>query len=241
MNVEEERALQEIKTEFSSITSVLSTQIGNFISTVAPYLVASSYGEELKYEKSAEYLNSMTFFRLNSCTTENVEDLAAYLNQKIEKLFTAIHSLNRPIVYGVVSRDGKANIVIGVETQKDESIVKSMIMGLLLGVEIEPYKPDFSLKENEKGQGGFISAVPVLKVDDEKQKFDLATLMRCLNGQNYTVLFYAKPFSAESVQDKYSTVLQIRDACAAVSKPNVSLQNNINKTRTTTQNQGQHQ
>ena len=59
---------------------------------------------------------------MNSCTTENVEDLADYLNQKMEKLFTAIHSLGRPVIYGVVSRNGKANIVIGVETREDEQL-----------------------------------------------------------------------------------------------------------------------
>lgn len=37
MKVEEERALQEIKTEFSKNTSILSSQMGNFINTVAPY------------------------------------------------------------------------------------------------------------------------------------------------------------------------------------------------------------
>lgn len=60
--------------------------------------------------------------------------------------------------------------------------------------------------------------------------------MRSLTGYDYTVLFCATPISAEDVQDKYSAVLQIRDTCAAVSKRNISLQNNINKTRTTTQN-----
>lgn len=235
MSTDEERALQEIKTEFSNNSSVLSSQMGNFISTVAPYLVASKC-EELMNEESAKYLNNMTFFRLNSCTTENVEDLAAYLNEKIEKLFIAIHSIERPVVYGVVSRNGRANIVIGVQTQNDKQIIESMLKGLLIGVEVEPYKPDFLLKKDEKGQGGFISAVPVLKVNDEKQKFDLSTLMRSLNGFDYTVLFYAMPIPTDVVQDKYSAVLQIRDTCAAVSKRNVSLQNNINKTRTTTEN-----
>lgn len=235
MKLEEEKALKEIKTEFSNNTSVLSSQMGNFINTVAPYLIAPDC-KEWRNEDSAKYLNSMTFFRLKSCTTENVDDLAAYLNQKIEKLFIAIHSINRPIVYGVVSREGEANIVIGVETQNDKTIIESMLKGLLLGVEVEPYLPNFSVRDGKSGHGGFISAIPVLKVDDEKQKFDLSTLMRSLNGYDYTVLFYATPISTEDVQDKYSAVLQIRDTCAAVSKRNISLQNNINKTRTTTQN-----
>ena len=40
MKAEEEKALQEIKAEFSQNTSILSSQIENFINVVAPYLVA---------------------------------------------------------------------------------------------------------------------------------------------------------------------------------------------------------
>lgn len=235
MSTAEEKALQEIKAEFSNNNSVLSSQMEKFINTIAPYITASDFARDMCQEKSAEHLNHLTFFRLNSCTTENVEDLAAYLNQKMEKLFTAIHSLGRPIIYGVVSRDGKANIVIGVETKEDEAVIKSMIMGLLLGIEVENCSFNFSAYKNGTGTGGFISAVPILKVDDEKQRFDLSTLMRCLNGKDYTVLFYARPISVDETQNKYKTVLQVRDACAAVSKRNVSIQNTINETKTTTE------
>lgn len=232
--MEEENILQEIKTKFNDNAVALHTQVESFIDVVAPYLKAADCGRELKCDGSAEYLKSMTFFRLNSCTTEEMEDIAAYLNQKIEKLFTAIHSLNSPVIYGIVSRNGKANIVIGVETQAHETVVKSMMLGLLTGIEVESCSLDFSVDRNEKGKGGFISAVPVLKVDDERQKFDLSTLMRCLNGEDYTVLFYANPISVDNAQDKYSKILKIRDACAAMSKQNVSMQNNVNETQTVT-------
>ena len=235
MTTDNKEAIQKIEAEFSNNNTVLISEMKEFIDIVAPYLTASDSVKELCQKKSAEYLNNTTFFRLNSCTTENVEDLADYLNQKMEKLFTAIHSLGRPVIYGVVSRNGKANIVIGVETREDETIIKSMMMGLLTGIEVENCSFDFSQKESETGTGGFISAVPVLKVDDEKQRFDLSTLMRCLNGKDYTVLFYAKPISAEDTQDRYNDVLRIRDACAAVSKRNVSIQNSVNKTKTTTE------
>lgn len=235
MSTDEEKVLQEIKAEFSENNAILSTQVGTFINTVAPYLVALNSANELVNRNSAKFLNTLTFFRLCSCTTEDVEDLAKYLNEKIEKLFTAIHSLNRPIIYGVVSRNGKANLVIGVETQKDEAVVKSMLRGLLMGIELEKCTLDFSVQKSENGEGGFISAVPILKVDEDRQKFDLSTLMRCLNGEDYTVLFYAKPISADAIQEKYSAVLQIRDACAAVSKRNVSMQESINENKTVTE------
>ncbi len=234
MSTEEEKALQEIKADFFENNAILGTRIEDFINVVAPYLMVSGNINELINEKSAEFLSTLTYFRLSSCTTEDIEDIAEFLNEKMEKLCTAIHPLGRPMIYGVVSRNGKANLVIGMETQKDEAIVKTMIKGLLVGVELEDCSFDFTTNKSDEIEGGFISAVPILKIDDDKQKFDLSTLMRCLNGDDYTVLFYAKPIPYETVQEKYRDVLQIRDTCAAVSKRNVSLQESINDSKTTT-------
>ena len=86
----------------------------------------------------------MRFFRLNSCTTEQVDDLAAYLNEKMDKLFTAIHSLGVPIAYGIVSYKGQTNLVLGVESKDAQEVVESFIQGLLTGIELTPFVPNFT-------------------------------------------------------------------------------------------------
>ena len=111
----------------------------------------------------------------------------------MEKLFTAIHSLGRPVIYGVISRNGQANIVIGVETQEDETIIKSMIMGLLTGIEVENCSLIFPRAEAKQVLVVYFCCSR-FKSDDEKQRFDLSTLMRCLNGKDYTVLFMRNQF-----------------------------------------------
>ena len=78
----------------------------------------------------------MRFFKLNSCTTEQVDDLALYLNEKMEKLFTAIHSLGVPVAYGIVSYKGQTNLVLGVRSKEAQEIVESFIKGVLTGIEL---------------------------------------------------------------------------------------------------------
>ena len=48
--------------------------------------------------------------------------------------------------------------------------------------------------------------------------------MRSLNGQNYTVLFIAKPMPSDVPSQKLNELLTIRDQCFAVSKRNISRQ-----------------
>ena len=222
--------------DLAKMNEILSTQMDGFIRAMAPYLSASEDAEGLVDRNSAEYLRNLTFLRLASCTMEDMEDPAAFLQGKFEKLFTALHPLGSPIVYGIVSRGGKASLVIGVNASVSGAIVKPVLQGLLAGMELEECAFDFSASLGREGRGGFLCAVPVLKTDEGKQKFDLSALMRSLNGEAYTILFYAKPVPAKLAQEKYTAVMRIRDVCAAVGKRNISAQKATNQTRTVTKN-----
>ena len=232
--VDKDVELLQFKTDFYNDTTILSKQANAFITSVSPYLsVTGNTVNELLDTESTELLDNIRFFRLESCTTEDIDDLSKYLNEKMEKLFIAIHALNVPVIYGVISYEGKSNIVLGVESKDAESAIKSIIEGLLNGIELAPFIANFSNRKTHAQKGGIISSIPVIKVDDEKQNFDISTLMRSLNGQNYTVLFIARPHPVEWVQDRYNKVLEIRDNCFAVSKRNVARQQSITNTNTT--------
>ncbi len=63
-----------------------------------------------------------------------------------------------------------------------------------------------------------------MKINDEKQFFDISPVMKSLNGQNYILLMVSRPVSEEIVSQKYGEVIQVRDTCFAVSKRNLSRQ-----------------
>ena len=99
----------------------------------------------------------MRFFKLNSCTTEQVDDLALYLNEKMEKLFTAIHSLGVPVAYGIVSYKGQTNLVLGVKSKEAQEIVESFIKGVLTGIELVSFVPGFASRDDSAQRGGIVS------------------------------------------------------------------------------------
>lgn len=214
---------------------VLSKQAENFVQSVAPYLQVNNTNiKNYVADNSSDIIQGMRFFRLKSCTTEEVEDLALYLNEKMEKLFVATSSLNEPIAYGIASYDGQTSLVIGVQSAEAESVIKSLIEGLLTGIEIADYTMDFKGRTSQAKTAGIISAVPILKVQEDKQRFDISTLMRSLNGHNYTVLCVAKPYPLEVVQAKYAEIVDVRDQCFAVSKRNLANQSSETDTTTKT-------
>ena len=222
--------VEELKKQFDEDTKVITEQTERFVKAMYPAYEVNSKerAQELSYRKADEILDTFTFYRLVSCTTEDMEDLYVYLNEKMTRFFSAIHSFERTILYGVVSYQGYTNLVVGIYNKdgKVESI-KSVMEGLLDGIELCPYQPQFSERPSREKNVGFISAVPSVKISEEKQKFDISTLMKSLNGQDYTMFVIARPLSQEETAHRHGEIIKIRDACFAVSKRNISRQRGI--------------
>ena len=221
--------------EFRRDTEVIVTQGNELLKALYPYHLIAENEMELYTEKdSSSILSNFKYFRIKSCFVEKVENEFDYLYQKMQKLFSAIHPLGLTITYGIVTINGMANIVFGINDAENIELIKRVISGLLLGIELEEIEPKFKQNINYKG---IFSAIPSYKIEDEKQKFDISPLMRGLNGEDYTLLFIATPVSNERVFQKIRNLMQIKDECFAVSKRNIARQEGI--TRTESESKGE--
>ena len=224
---DEKKHLEVLKKEFDKDTAIVAEQASHFVTTMQPaYMVSEAIVSDLSYNNSAELLDAVSFYRIKSCSAENPDEIEQYLNTKMVKFYTAIHALNKPVVYGVVSYAGTTNLVIGVysDDNNDVETVKSIMQGLLDGIELLPFNPEFTKRNTTSANAGFISGIPSVKIDDEKQFFDIGPIMKSLNGQNFSLLIVSRPVSEDTVSQKYGEMIQIRDACFAVSKRNLSRQ-----------------
>lgn len=228
--------------EFEIDSCLIGEQTEKFLQIVYPsYLVDKNNVAKLIDPDSTLRLQSTTFFRIGSCTADNVDKVFEYINERFEKLFTALCSINIPIVYGLVSCDGVTNLVLGVYNSSDAETAKTITQGMLSGVDMTPYAPDFSCKVGKKMSYGIMSGIPSLYVKDQKQTFSLSPIMRSLNGQNYTLLFVAKPVSQKIITQNISELISVRDKAFAVSKRNVARSSNYAKTTAETENHGDSQ
>lgn len=217
--------------EFANDTDVIGKQTEQFLRLVYPAYFVDSYDIDQHLDSdSTLQLDGITYFRISSCSTESVDTAFEAINAKIEKLFTALHSIGVSIGYGLVSRNGITNLVLGVYSCRDVESVKSITQGMLLGIEMESFSPNFSCEKNSDRSFGILSGVPSLYLRDQKQTFSLSTIMRSLNGHDYTVMFLAKPVSNSCVIQDISNLVSIRDKAFAVSKRNVNRSSSYSET-----------
>ena len=208
---------------FNADSQIIGEQTEKFLKLVYPsYLIDKTDLEPLLEKDSTLRLQSITFFRIGSCTADNVDKVFENVNERFEKLLTALYSINIPIAYGIVSRNGVTNLVLGVYSSSDVESVKTIAQGMLSGVDMKEIIPDFSSGTNANINHGILAGVPSLYVKEQKQTFSLASIMRSLNGQDYTLLFIAKPVSQDVISQNLSDLINVRDQAFAVSKRNVA-------------------
>ena len=223
-----------IKKEFENDSLIIGNQASSFVELVSPYMaVQENEINDYLDKDSVNRINGFRFFKLSSCITENIDELDKYMQDKMNKLYTAIHSLNAPIIYGIVSECGRTNLIIGVEDKQDKEVIRSVLGGLMTGVELSDYTIPNDAFITKTGKGGVISSVPAVKIGEERQNFDISALMRSLNGYNYSVLFVSKPYSLDAVQDTYGKIIDVRDRCFQVSKRNIARQQNESRSDST--------
>jgi hypothetical protein len=213
-----------VKEKFDEDTRIIGEKTDRFLELVYPsYLIDPSKISENYLEKDPSLLlDSMTFFRISCCSVENVDDLFESVNTKFEKLFAALHSINVPLGYGIISRSGVTNVVLCVYSSRDVTALKKITSGMLSGLELEEFSAKFCNKSFDNNSHGILSGVPTVYVKDKKQTFSLSSIMRTLNGSDYTLLFLAKPVKADFVKLQICDLIEIKDAAFAVSKRNIA-------------------
>lgn len=232
-------------TIFKQDTELLGNCTANFVRNFYPaYSVSKEEVIALEKENSLELLNSFTFYRLSECTVDDIDELFPFFAAKMQKLFTTAYSIKQEVCYGIVSNSGKTSLVIGISPTSSDTAIKRIIEGLLPGMKIEEYQDKFENSKTSVGKKdeqydkdryvGCISGVPALKLDGELQNKDLSSLMRSLNGENYTIMVLCKPIDEYEIQNKIDTAIEIQDKCFAISKRTVSLQKGSSDSNTHT-------
>lgn len=227
-----ERKSQNLIT-FEEDTQKIGELTADFIQKFYPsYSVNNEIAINLPQENSLTLLNSFTFYRICECKVYDVENRFVYFAEKLQKLFTTAYSIKQEVCYGIVGNKDSVSIILGVAPTSDNSAIYTIIQGLLPGIKIQKYTKKFVNEKYELGESfidkdryvGAICGVPALKIDGEYQKKDLSSLIRSLNGENYTIMVMCKPIDALDIQEKINEAIKIKDECFAISKRTFSLQ-----------------
>lgn len=231
----------EDRKEGTIIENDASVPIGiltdKFISSFYPaytYKLVSESIRSLDKEDSLSLLNKLSFYQITECTVPDKRNKSEFLKGQMKALFTMAYTLNQRIYYGLNSYEGKTSLLIGTDN-KNEAL-KDMLNGLLPGIKVEPFSGFENKKDQKNGYDisryvGCVSGIPSCTVNGTR---DFSSIMRTLNGKNYTVMAVCRPVPPEQIRNKIKDAIDIQDRCFQLAKNTISMQRGRSDSKTHT-------
>lgn len=163
------------------------------------------------------YIDSYYLFPLNEISVNSdCEDIPKFINNRFQNILSATNHSGLSVLLLISSKNGKNEVFLGFKndssSENNPELFESIINGILPGknIKLNETANISSLVDGYK-YGGMVTGVPTIKKDDEKQKFNLASVTRSLYGKDYTLAIISKPVSEIEKQKSFNELIQLRD------------------------------
>lgn len=198
--------------------------IESAIKGLLPWFEINKASQIAEYTKKTpeSYLGQFHLFPITELTISNdVEDVAKFINERYLNVLVASYKADLTLMTAITGKKGKIQIYLGFLTDKDKDpyVFQKIIEGVLPGIKTQ-YKETLNLRQLIQNQeyGGIVSGIPTLKIDDERQKFNISSVIRSMYGENYTLVIISKPVEQPIAVQQFKKILDIRDSCHKLSK-----------------------
>jgi len=172
-------------------------------------------------------LNRFYFYSVAEIAVSNyVEDIPKFINERYQNILAAAYSSGLSVATLIKGTKGRVEVSLGfvADLQKkiDPDVFLALLKGVLPGGGIQKQTLSLSSLVKEMPHGGLITGIPALKNDDERQRFNISSVVRSLYGNEYTLLILASPVDRVSMQESFRELLNFRDQCHENKIKNIS-------------------
>lgn len=170
------------------------------------------------------YLDSYYLFPLSEISFDaDCDDIQKFINDRFHNILAAASHSGFSVALLLSSKNGNSEVFLGFNNESsvknDPKIFESIVNGILPGKKITLQEiTNISSLANGYLHGGVVTGVPILKKDDEKNKFNLSSVTRSLYGNNYLLAIISRPVSELEKQDSFNELIHIRDELHALAK-----------------------
>ncbi|WP_159019846.1 ATP-binding protein [Algibacter sp. L3A6] len=205
----------------------ISEELFSGIQKLMPWLEISSNEKPVFQgvkEDPNNWLDTFYLFPLREVSINNTEeDIPSFIKDRYNTILSAASKSGITVATIISGKNGGNTIYLGLKrentTNQDVELFSSLINGILPGKKIEySESTKFSSLSNGYTKGGVITGVPTLKVDDEKAKFNISSVIRSLYGKEYNLAIISTPLPQQDQQYTYSELLNLRDKFHALAK-----------------------
>ena len=200
------------------------TKTKDALRNLLPYLEAADSDAFLSHVEAAptDLLRRFYVFDVSSVAVpEEVDDIQRFIEQRYRSVLSAAHHAGWAVLTAVVGSESGISVSLGFMTKDgtsegDPYVFERRLRGLLPGLDAqldEAGDAGTLLTGEGYRHGGLIAGVPTLKVDDERQYFNLPAVLRGMYGEKYVLMLLSRPVPNDDLGEQLRAVWEVRDEC----------------------------
>ncbi|MCY4305591.1 MAG: ATP-binding protein [Aestuariivita sp.] len=152
------------------------------------------------------------------------QDDFKYAIRRFQSFLSSLHSMGWSVATVISGTAHSVRLYLGYIASepelKSKEIFENLLKGILPGTSARYCKglTVERLLEGEMQYGGLVAGVPVLKLDEELQRFDLSSVIRSMYGQDYLLMFMSSPVVGDILAEQIRNLLDVRDRSHALAR-----------------------
>ena len=183
-------------------------------------------------EDIERFLDSIYLFHVGEISVSaDAQDVADLVYKRHQAAIVAAYQSGytlTTIISG--SGGGTVDIFLGVLGESDvKDVFEEQLQGVYPGKGIKLADEFIKNKLQEKAHGGILTGIPTLKIDDEKQTFDLTSVIRSMNGQEFLLAIVSRPVTKYEVAKQLHALMELKDRCHALANRAIGVNENREK------------
>ena len=224
--MDDENALAKVE----ALRAEVADELNQVFENILPWtLAATDQAEMLKQhtednpEAIRQFLKSVYLFKITevSVADDSIEDaISRSLGRRHQALVTAAYQSGLTITTVIVGQGGGVVSlylgVSGMDNAKDIFMnqLHGMYPGKGIGLQRETGE-DGILQQalSDKKFGGIITGIPPVRLENERQSFDLTSVIRSMHGRPFILMTVARPVFKEKAAQQILEIMKMKDTC----------------------------
>ena len=169
-----------------------------------------------------EQLRSYYLFKVSGIAVPvNEDDVHRYAERRFQGVLSAAHRAGWSVVTAISGSSSGIEVTLGFMaavaqgSSEPELVFEGILQGLMpgLGFRFAESATIESMLAGKNEHGGIVAGIPFLKIDDERQRFSLSSVIRSMYGEEYSLLLVSTPVSGSTLAEQIRSVWKVRDRC----------------------------
>lgn len=217
-------------------------KLNQIFSGVLPWVMECKDSETLLSENTIqnatdvnEFLGGFYLFKIGEVSVSASDTkISEIIYKRQQAIITASYQMGYTLAT-VIAGGGGGHVDIYMAVKGDgidvAEVFEHIVRGVYPGkgmIQKSESSTDRILQKHLQGKifGGVISGIPTQKIDNEKQIFDLASVVRSLNGQKFLLAVISRPVPKVDAANHIYSLLELKDKCHALANRSVGMEEN---------------